>query len=81
MPRRAVIELQGLYQVYAVDENNKVVVRSVRLGPVTGNDVVIEEGLGGGETIIVEGVQKVRPGMTVSPRSLAATQSSPIPEG
>ena len=65
VPRRAVVELQGRFQLYTVDENSQVVVKNVTLGPVNGNDQVIESGLSGGETIIVEGIQKVRPGMPV----------------
>ena len=67
IPRQAVSEMQGLFRVYLVDGNGVVEVRNVTLGPETGNDVVIEEGLESGETIIVEGLQKVRPGMTVTP--------------
>ena len=67
VPRRAVVELQGQFQVYTVDEGDQVVVRDVTLGPINGNDQVIESGLSGGETIIVEGIQKVRTGMTVVP--------------
>lgn len=65
VPRRAVVELQGRFQLYTVDASNQVVVKDVVLGPINGNDQVIRSGLDGGETIIVEGIQKVRPGMTV----------------
>jgi len=67
IPKQAVSEMQGLFRVYAVDGNGTVEVRDVTLGPETGYDVVIEEGLESGDTIIVEGLQKVRPGMTVRP--------------
>lgn len=67
IPRQAVSEMQGLFRVYLVDGNGVVAVRNVTLGPESGNDVVIEEGLESGEIIIVEGLQKVRPGMTVTP--------------
>jgi len=42
--------------------------RAVTTGPRTGTDWVILDGLTAGETIIVEGVQKVRGGSKVSPR-------------
>ena len=67
IPRQAVSELQGLFRVYVVNTGNVVEVRIVELGPETGNDVVVEAGLDAGETVIVEGVQKVRPGVTVRP--------------
>ena len=70
VPRRAVVELQGRFQLYAVDTSGTVVVKNVKLGPVNGNDRVVLEGLDGGESIIVEGIQKVRPGMTVDAQPL-----------
>lgn len=77
VPRRALVELQGRFQVYVVDANNQVVVQDVTLGPINGTEQVVETGLNGGETIIVEGIQKVRAGMTVVPeplQELASTQ-------
>lgn len=68
VPRQAVIELQGLFRVYLVDADNTVAARSVTTGPVSGNLQVIESGLEGGETVIVDGIQKVRPGMVVDPQ-------------
>lgn len=65
-PRKAVSEMQGLFRVYVV-EDGVVAVREVTLGPETGNDLVIETGLKAGETVIIEGLQKVRPGMRVNP--------------
>ena len=68
VPRRAVVELQGRFQLYTVDENNQVVVKDVVLGEINGNEQIVESGLAGDETIIVEGIQKVRAGMTVDPQ-------------
>jgi len=65
--RKAIIDLQGRYRVYIVNDDNKVEMREVKLGPAKDLDVVIESGLEGGESVIVEGLQKVRPGMTVNP--------------
>jgi membrane fusion protein (multidrug efflux system) len=65
IPRQAVSEMQGLFRVYVVDGNATVEVRTVTLGPQTGYDIIIESGIEAGETVIVEGLQKVRPGMTV----------------
>lgn len=66
IPRQSVSELQGLFRVYVVDDAGTVDVRSVTLGPQTGNEIVVESGVEAGETVIVEGLQKVRPGVTVS---------------
>ena len=68
IPRKAVVEMQGRFRVYAVNQQNQVEVVEIELGPKTGNDVVVSTGLKGGETIIVEGLQKVRPGMQVDPQ-------------
>lgn len=71
IPRRALVELQSRFQVYVVKEDSTVEVREVEPGPVKGNTQVINSGLDGGETLIVEGIQKVRAGMPVDPQMLA----------
>ena len=69
IPRKAVVEMQGRFRVYAVNHQSQVEAIDIELGPKTGNDVVVSSGLKGGETIIVEGLQKVRPGMQVDPQA------------
>ena len=68
IPRKAVVEMQGRFRVYAVNQQGQVEAIEIELGPATGNDVVVSSGLKGGETIIVEGMQKIRPGMQVDPQ-------------
>ena len=65
IPRQAVTEIQGLFRVYTVDASGQVVALEVDLGPETGHDVVVASGLEAGVDVIVEGLQRVRPGMTV----------------
>lgn len=79
VPQQAVAEMQGLFRIYAVDEAGSVVIREVQLGPKTGDDVVIETGLEAGVDVIVEGLQKIRPGMTVRPvpRGTASGSTNP----
>lgn len=72
VPQRAISELQGGYQVAAVDDKNKVSIRTVKVGESVGNQRIIAEGLKPGERVIAEGVQKVRPGMQVNPKPFAA---------
>jgi RND family efflux transporter MFP subunit len=72
VPQRAVTELQGGYQVAAVDSDNKVSIRTVSVGDRVGNQWIIADGLKPGERVIAEGVQKVRPGMHVNPKPFAA---------
>jgi len=72
VPQRAVSELQGGYQVAVVDGENKVSIRPVKVGDRVGTEWIVAEGLKQGERVIVEGVQKVGPGMQVNPKPFAA---------
>jgi len=72
VPQRAVSELQGGYQVAVVDSDNKVSIRTVQAGDRVGNQWVIAEGLKQGERVVAEGIQKVRPGMQVTPKPFSA---------
>ncbi len=65
VPQRAVqIGPQGQF-VTLVDESGKAAVRPVKTSAMSGRDFVIAEGLKGGEAVIVNGLQKARPGTTV----------------
>jgi len=68
VPQRALSELQGGYQVAVVDGENKVSIRTVTVGDRVGTQWIVAEGLKQGERVVVEGVQKVRPGMQVNPK-------------
>jgi membrane fusion protein (multidrug efflux system) len=67
IPQRAVQELQGAKTVMVVDAQNKVSVRTIKVGDKADKDIVVLEGLNAGERVIVEGMQKVRPGGQVNP--------------
>ena len=67
IPSRAIFEIQGQKSVYVIDENNKVVMRVVTTGPEYNNYTVIVSGVNPGETVVYEGVLKVRPDMIVTP--------------
>jgi membrane fusion protein (multidrug efflux system) len=79
VPQRAVNELQGNFQVAVVGPDNKVSIRTIKPGVKTGSLIVISEGLKPGERIVVEGLQKVRDGVTVNakPVSLETPTSQP----
>jgi membrane fusion protein (multidrug efflux system) len=53
--------------VLVVDQDDRVDQRRVKTGAVEGSEIVVEQGLKAGERVIVEGVQKVRPGQRVVP--------------
>jgi RND family efflux transporter MFP subunit len=66
VPQRAVIELQGSYQVAVVDGDDKVSIRPVSVGDRVGNLWIVREGLKPGERVVVEGLLKVREGSPVT---------------
>ena len=73
VPQKAVTEIQSQKVVYVVGDDNKVALRSVTLGDRVGQDYIISEGVKAGERIIIEGLQKARPGATVNPTNQPAT--------
>ncbi len=75
VPQRAVNDLQGIKQVVVMDADNKVSYRNVTPGPLTGSDWIITAGLKAGETVVVEGQQRLRSGMTVAPSPYSANAS------
>ncbi len=77
VPQRAVMELQGSYQVAVVDSENKVKFQPVTVAERVDNLWVIEKGLQPGQTVIVEGLQKVRQGMVVTPKPFGVTETQP----
>lgn len=68
VPQRAVTEQQGTYQVAVVGKDNKIEIRPVKVAERTGTQWIIDEGLKPGETIVVEGIQRVRAGVAVDPK-------------
>jgi membrane fusion protein, multidrug efflux system len=77
IPQRAVMELQGSYQVAVVTPDNKVNIRLVKTGDRVDSLWVISSGLQPGERIIVEGIQKVKEGMLVTPKPVEVESNSP----
>jgi len=67
VPQRAVNELQGTYSVAVVKPDDTIDMRMVTAGARVGTLWVIDQGLKPDEKIVVEGIQKVRPGMKVTP--------------
>ncbi|AGW89618.1 MULTISPECIES: efflux RND transporter periplasmic adaptor subunit [Cupriavidus] len=68
---RAIGTDQGKKFVLVADKANKLAYREVELGPTHEGLRVIRKGLASGETIVVNGLQRVRPGDTVVPKSVA----------
>src|SRR6266404_1582671 len=73
VPQRAVSELQGSYQVAIVGGDNRIEMRTVKVGERSGSQWIIEDGLKAGETVVVEGTQKIKPGAAVNPKPYTKT--------
>jgi membrane fusion protein, multidrug efflux system len=65
VPQAALQVDQSGYYALIVDKQHKVVQRRVKTGPNEGTDVVVVSGLEAGDNVIVDGIQKVRPGQIV----------------
>ncbi len=76
IPRAAVLSDQQGDYIYVVDAENKAQQRRIQLGQSTPSTAVVTNGLKEGELVISEGLQRVRPGATVSPSP--ATPPPPI---
>jgi membrane fusion protein (multidrug efflux system) len=76
VPQAGVQEVQGARTVFVVGPDNRVSLRTITGGDPYGAFFTVFSGLSAGERVIVEGLQKVRPGMQVSPTVQAAP---PIP--
>jgi membrane fusion protein, multidrug efflux system len=77
LPRAAVLQDQGGFFVFILGEGNRAERRAVVLGRAIGPQVVIERGLKEGETVIAEGVQRVRPGAPVNPAPASPAPGAP----
>lgn len=65
VPQTAVVKSQGVDTVYVIDSKNVAALRTVTLGPQYQQSFVVQSGLRGGECVVVEGTQKVRPDQKV----------------
>ena len=74
IPQRAVTEMQGSYQAAVITPENKVDIRPIKVGHRSGSLWIIDQGLKPGERVVVEGLQKVKAGMTVDPKPFQEQQ-------
>ena len=81
IPKRAVQEIQGMQTVLVVGADNVVALRTIRPGESVGPLLVVRDGLKPGERVIVDGVQKARPGTKVMPSVAPADSSSEAKAG
>ena len=66
VPQRALVRnADGSTVVWVVGAESKVAPRPVKVGPAVGDSWLIEDGLADGDVGVIEGLQKIRPGMPV----------------
>jgi len=76
VPQRAVLNSPQGQSVLLVDAEDKVAPRPIKTGAMAGSDFIVVDGLTGGERVIVNGLQKARPGAVVKP--LPWTPGAPL---
>ncbi|WP_137127891.1 efflux RND transporter periplasmic adaptor subunit [Roseomonas sp. HF4] len=82
LPRSAILQDQQGSFVFVVGQENRAERRDVKMGRSNNAaTAVIEDGLSGGETVVVEGVQRVRPGQPVNPAPAGASPARPPGRG
>lgn len=67
IPQKAVTKTPTGHVAWVVDKDNKVTRRDLVVGSWHGPDWIIEKGLGAGESVVVEGIQRLQQGATVVP--------------
>jgi RND family efflux transporter MFP subunit len=73
---RAIGTDQNQKYVLTVQSDSTVAYRKVTLGPVIDGERIITDGIVPGESVIINGLQRVRPGMTVNAESAATLDST-----
>jgi membrane fusion protein (multidrug efflux system) len=68
IPQRAVIEMQGIYQVYVLGDSSKVNLQIIQAGPMFEDAYVVEDGLKAGDKIAFGGTQLLRNGSVITPK-------------
>jgi RND family efflux transporter MFP subunit len=72
IPQAAISDLQGSYQVDVVGADDKIAVRSVKVGDRVGTMWIIQDGLKPGERVVAQGQQALRPGTAVQTKPFVA---------
>jgi membrane fusion protein (multidrug efflux system) len=68
IPQRAVIEMQGISQVYLLGDSSKVQMKIITTGPTYKDAYVVEDGLAAGDKIAFGGTQLLRNGTPITPK-------------
>lgn len=79
IPRSAVLEDQSGEYVWVVGKDNKAERHNVVLGQSTPTDAAVTSGLKAGDLVVVEGVQRVKAGVTLAPSPRTPQPQAPAP--
>ena len=77
VPQRCIMELQGTHSVYIVSDSNKVETRQVTTGYKFEDYWIVSKGLKANEKVVIDALQKVKPGMTVMPKDTIFVSKAP----
>ncbi|MGQ3057598.1 MAG: efflux RND transporter periplasmic adaptor subunit, partial [Nevskia sp.] len=78
VPQRAVQEFQGKNYVWVIDAESKAQQRDVTMGARVDSNWIVTKGLSAGEVLVVEGMQKLKPGIAVSTRDADAAPAPAV---
>ncbi len=67
IPKKAVKEMQTMYQIYVLNDDNVVENRMIEVSHTVGQNFIVKSGLKPGDRYIAVGFEKVRPGMKIQP--------------
>jgi membrane fusion protein, multidrug efflux system len=76
VPQQSVKDLLDSSFVYIIKTDNTIETRKVKLGPKVGNMVIVDDGVKAGESVVVDGVDKIKDGSLVEPTFDAAEEFS-----
>ncbi|MNF21356.1 Multidrug resistance protein MdtE precursor [compost metagenome] len=68
IPQRSVIEMQGIYQVYVLGNDNKVDMKIIQIGPAYKDSYLVTEGLTANDKIALGGTSLLKSGSVISPK-------------
>jgi membrane fusion protein (multidrug efflux system) len=68
IPQRSVIEMQGIYQVYVMDKNNKVDMKMVQIGPSYKDSYIVTDGLTANDKVALGGTSLLKSGSVITPK-------------
>lgn len=76
VPQTAVMQAEAGYMLFVLDKEGKVALRTVQLGDWLGSDWMVLDGLAAGDRVIIDNLQKLRPGVQVNPAAPVADKTA-----